>query len=172
MAAELHHFKRIAQGFILCSQQSSSTALNQSLDVDCLLPAIWSRRGFKAPRRESALSIAAPGEFRVCALLTPVLFRASCPSCGFALPTFALPSPSPLWNAINARRVAIVSNGQEWVGDRYLMFRRSNSLVHSHLDHGFRDRSHSKNSIPVTQSLACFSESNCLTISVRLNFSS
>src|SRR5258708_7284395 len=38
---------------------------NQSLDVDCLLPALfWSRRGFKVPRHESALSVAAPGEFR------------------------------------------------------------------------------------------------------------
>ena len=38
---------------------------NQSLDVDRLLPAhFWSRRGFKAPRRESALSVAVPGEFR------------------------------------------------------------------------------------------------------------
>jgi len=37
--------------------------VNQSLDVDCLLPAhFWSRRGFKAHSREYALSIAAPSE--------------------------------------------------------------------------------------------------------------
>src|SRR5271165_427012 len=45
MAAERHHFKTIACGFIPCSQPSSTcyTAFNQSLDVDCLLPAHWSR---------------------------------------------------------------------------------------------------------------------------------
>jgi hypothetical protein len=36
--------------------------------------------------------------------------------------------------------------------------------------HWFRDLSHSKTSTPLSQSLASFSESNCLTISVRLNF--
>jgi hypothetical protein len=68
MVAELHHFKRTAQGFfhsLLTILIDVFHCANQSLDVDCLLSGtFWSRRGFKAPRRESALSVAVPGEFR------------------------------------------------------------------------------------------------------------
>ena len=155
MAAEWHHFKRIAHGFIpwlAIFIDGVPLRLNHPLDVDFV--CFWHHLVEEKIQSAQALFFALPA-----------------PPVDFALPTFALPSPSPLWNAINDRRVAILQ-WSEWVGDRYLMFRRSNSLVHSHLDHGFRDRSHSKYSIPLTQSLACFSESNCLTISVRLNFSS
>jgi hypothetical protein len=70
MAAEWHHFKRIAHGFI------PGLAISPWMLIVCFRH-IWSRRGFKAPRRESSLSIAAPGEFRA----------------PLALFFFALPSP-------------------------------------------------------------------------------
>ena len=71
-----------------------STALNQSLDIDCLVsaPFFWSRSGFKAPRRESALSIAAPGEFRA---PYPCSFSRFLPPVDLLFPTFALTSPLP-----------------------------------------------------------------------------
>src|SRR5271165_3026792 len=65
MAAKWHHFKRIAQGFIPCSQSSStcSTALNQSLDVDCVLAAHFGRgEDSTRPGANLRSSIAAPGE--------------------------------------------------------------------------------------------------------------
>src|SRR5271166_6103305 len=98
MAAEWHQFKTIAHGFIPCSQSSStcSTALNQPLDIDCLLPApIWSRRGFNAPGANLRSVLRLLASF---ALLTPVLF--------------ALPSPSYQVKRGKSMGTVIASPGQ------------------------------------------------------------
>jgi hypothetical protein len=67
MAAEMHHFKTIDQGFI-SSSQSSFHCVNQSLDVDDLLPAHLVEETIQSPQARicaqcCGLRTLKPGEF-------------------------------------------------------------------------------------------------------------
>jgi hypothetical protein len=102
-----------------CSQSSSmcSTALNQSLDVDCLFPAHFGR-GEDSKR---------PGANLRSVLQLLVSFALPAPPVDLLFPTFALTSPIPSLERHQRPSRGDSLQWSEWVGDRYLMFRRSNS---------------------------------------------